>query len=48
MRRGGHSDIQVVLRYQHATMERDRELAERMSDRALGKISAAKAAATEE
>jgi len=33
MRRGGHSDIRVVLRYQHATMARDRELADRMSDR---------------
>jgi len=33
MRRGGHSDIRVVLRYQHATLTRDRELAERMSDR---------------
>lgn len=33
MRRGGHSDIRVVLRYQHATLARDRELAERMSDR---------------
>jgi integrase len=43
MRRGGHSDIQVVLRYQHATMERDRELADRMSERALATIAAAKA-----
>lgn len=33
MRRGGHSDMRVVLRYQHATMARDRELAKRMSDR---------------
>ncbi|MFJ2300080.1 tyrosine-type recombinase/integrase [Oerskovia paurometabola] len=41
MRRGGHSDIRVVLRYQHATMERDRELAERMSDRAMARIAAA-------
>ncbi|QAY68802.1 tyrosine-type recombinase/integrase [Xylanimonas protaetiae] len=48
MRRGGHSDIRVVLRYQHATMERDRELAERMSDRALVKIAAAKEAAAKE
>ncbi|GAA1709363.1 MULTISPECIES: tyrosine-type recombinase/integrase [Isoptericola] len=39
MRRGGHSDIQVVLRYQHATMERDRELADRMSDSALTRIA---------
>ena len=41
MRRGGHSDIRVVLRYQHATMERDRELADRMSDRAMARIAAA-------
>ncbi|MDN3227368.1 site-specific integrase [Kocuria rhizophila] len=33
MRRGSHSDIRIVLRYQHATMARDRELANRMSDR---------------
>lgn len=33
MRRGGHADIHIVLRYQHATMKRDRELADRMSDR---------------
>jgi integrase len=33
MRRGGHSDMRVVLRYQHATMTRDRELADRMSQR---------------
>lgn len=33
MRRGGHSNIRIVLRYQHATMTRDRELANRMSDR---------------
>ncbi|WP_245993380.1 tyrosine-type recombinase/integrase [Xylanimonas allomyrinae] len=41
MRRGGHSDIKVVLRYQHATMERDRELANRMSERALEQVAAA-------
>lgn len=41
MRRGGHSDIRVVLRYQHSTLERDRELAERMSERAMTKIVAA-------
>lgn len=40
MRRGGHSDIRVVLRYQHATMTRDRELAERMSQRAAARIAA--------
>ena len=43
MRRGGHSDIRVVLRYQHATMARDRELAERMSKRAAERIAAVKA-----
>ncbi|WP_418276399.1 tyrosine-type recombinase/integrase [Isoptericola jiangsuensis] len=31
MRRGGHADIKVVLRYQKATMARDIELAARMS-----------------
>lgn len=31
MRRGGHADIHVVLRYQKATMARDVELASRMS-----------------
>lgn len=40
MRRGGHSDIRVVLRYQHATMARDRELADRMSDRLEAKLRA--------
>ncbi|WP_315278955.1 site-specific integrase [Kocuria carniphila] len=43
MRRGGHSDIRVVLRYQHATMTRDRELAERMSQRAAARIAASNA-----
>ncbi|MCD1285717.1 MULTISPECIES: tyrosine-type recombinase/integrase [unclassified Brevibacterium] len=33
MRRGGHSDMRVVLRYQHSTMTRDRELADRLSAR---------------
>jgi hypothetical protein len=42
MRRGGHADIRVVLRYQHATMSRDRELADRMSDRVAEQIAAAK------
>jgi integrase len=42
MRRGGHADIRVVLRYQHATMSRDRELADRMSDRVAERIAAAK------
>jgi len=45
MRRGGHSDIRVVLRYQHATMVRDRELADRMSERAEARIAAAKLSA---
>ncbi|MFB7893569.1 tyrosine-type recombinase/integrase [Microbacterium sp. NPDC056044] len=40
MRRGGHSDIRVVLRYQHATMARDRELADRMSDRIESRLRA--------
>ncbi len=43
MRRGGHSDIRVVLRYQHATMERDRELSDRMSDRAAARLTEARA-----
>lgn len=38
MRRGGRSDIRVVLRYQHATLARDRELADRMSDRIEAKM----------
>lgn len=42
MRRGGHSDIRVVLRYQHATMTRDKELADRMSDHVEASIAAAK------
>ena len=42
MRRGGHSDIRVVIRYQHATMTRDRELADRMSDHVAASIAAAK------
>lgn len=41
MRRGGHSDLRVVLRYQHATMTRDRELAERMSSRIADRLAAA-------
>ena len=41
MRRGGHSDIRVVLRYQHATLARDRELADRMSDRIEARMRAA-------
>ena len=40
MRRGGHSDIRVVLRYQHATLARDRELADRMSDRIEARLRA--------
>src|SRR5699024_12294704 len=41
MRRGGHSDIRVVLRYQHATMARDRELADRTSKRAAARTAEA-------
>jgi len=41
MRRGGHADIHIVLRYQHATMSRDRELADRMSVRVAATISGA-------
>jgi integrase len=41
MRRGGHSDIRVVLRYQHATLARDRELADRMSDRIESRLRTA-------
>lgn len=41
MRRGGHADIHIVLRYQHATMSRDRELADRMSDRVTANIAQA-------
>lgn len=32
LHRGGHSDVSVALRYQHATAERDRALADRLSD----------------
>lgn len=42
MRRGGHSDMRVVLRYQHATMTRDRELAQRMSERVAARLAEAK------
>jgi integrase len=41
MRRGGHSDIRVVLRFQHATFTRDRELADRMSDRIESRLRTA-------
>jgi hypothetical protein len=34
MRRGGHANPQAALRYQHATEDRDRALAE-----ALGKLA---------
>ena len=47
MRRGGHSDIRVVLRYQHATLVRDRELADRMSDRVEARIRAGDVRASE-
>jgi integrase len=38
MRRGGHADIHVVLRYQKATMARDVELAARMSATVVAEI----------
>lgn len=41
MRRGGHSDMRVVLRYQHSTMTRDRELADRLSARVETALGAA-------
>lgn len=31
LHRGGHTDVSVALRYQHATAERDRTLTERLS-----------------
>ncbi|SNS52456.1 Phage integrase family protein [Micrococcales bacterium KH10] len=40
MRRGGHSDMRIVLRYQHATLDRDRELADRMSTRLAEHLAA--------
>lgn len=40
MRRGGHSDMRVVLRYQHSTMTRDRELADRLSARVETELGA--------
>ncbi|WP_448072490.1 tyrosine-type recombinase/integrase [Georgenia yuyongxinii] len=38
MRRGGHADINVVLRYQKATMARDIDLAARMSATVLDEL----------
>lgn len=38
MRRGGHSDVNVVLRYQKATMARDIDLAARMSATVLSEL----------
>lgn len=40
MRRGGHADMHIVMRYQYATLSRDRELADRMSDRISGAAQA--------
>jgi len=40
MRRGGHSDVNVVLRYQKATMARDIDLAARMSATVLSELDA--------
>ncbi|MFP3715149.1 tyrosine-type recombinase/integrase [Puerhibacterium sp. TATVAM-FAB25] len=42
MRRGGHADIHVVLRYQKATMARDVELAARMSATVVDEIRRAR------
>lgn len=33
MKRGGHASLQVAMRYQHATTDRDRALADRLNDR---------------
>lgn len=41
MRRGGHSDVNVVLRYQKATMARDIDLAARMSATVLSELESA-------
>src|SRR5699024_10695081 len=41
MPRGRHSHVPDMLGYQHATMARDRELAERMSQRAAARIAEA-------
>jgi integrase len=38
MRRGGHADVSVVLRYQKATMARDIDLATRMSVTVVGEL----------
>ena len=42
MRRGGHSDVNVVLRYQKATMARDIDLAARMSATVLSELESAR------
>ncbi|QPS33594.1 tyrosine-type recombinase/integrase [Brevibacterium casei] len=47
MRRGGHADMRVVIRYQHSTMTRDRELANRMSERVEAQLAAKKNEASE-
>lgn len=39
MERAGHTDVAVALKYQHATRQRDRELAARMAKLAAGKES---------
>lgn len=31
LHRGGHTDVSVALRYQHATAERDRALTKRLA-----------------
>jgi integrase len=38
MRRGGHSSPSAALRYQHATADRDRKIAEALADLARGSI----------
>ncbi|MDN5978438.1 tyrosine-type recombinase/integrase [Acidipropionibacterium jensenii] len=35
MNRGGHSDVQVALRYQHASLERDQELTAKLDERVV-------------
>lgn len=41
MNRLGHSDVRAALIYQHATAERDAELARKLSSMAEGKIPSA-------
>ncbi|ACZ31367.1 integrase family protein [Xylanimonas cellulosilytica DSM 15894] len=48
MRRGGHGDIKIVLRYQKATMDRDVDLASRMSRTVAAELKRAKVRAAAE